>query len=185
MINPKTVTNPYRERRELEEFLLFSIVVAGKNAFVQAKKLDQLLAFSTMSPFETICYLDNNGLLESALRSVKMGQYKRITSAMRGCAYLLKPLSLRYVDLSLLESIKGIGMKTARFFAMHSRHNQWLACLDTHILKWLGDRGHDVPKTTPSGDKYLKLEKIFLGYCMAMNMSPAQLDLKIWNEAHQ
>jgi thermostable 8-oxoguanine DNA glycosylase len=87
--------------------------------------------------------------------------------------------------VELLQCVKGIGMKTARFFVMHTRAHQMYACLDTHILAWLGDKGHDVPKSTPQGKKYLELEKIFLDYCIEMDMMPADLDLKIWNERHQ
>jgi len=47
----------------------------------------------------------------------------------------------------------------------------------------LGSKGHDVPKTTPSGAKYLELEKLFLDYAKDMGMMPAALDLQIWNEA--
>lgn len=75
-------------------------------------------------------------------------------------------------------------MKTSRFFVMHTRRNATeYACLDTHILRWLGNKGHEVPKTTPSGQKYLDLEKLFLDYANDMGMMPATLDLQIWNEA--
>jgi thermostable 8-oxoguanine DNA glycosylase len=67
---------------------------------------------------------------------------------------------------------------------MHTRqHNAHYACLDTHILRWLGSKGHDVPKTTPNGQKYLDLEQLFLDYAKEMGMMPAALDLQIWNEA--
>jgi thermostable 8-oxoguanine DNA glycosylase len=92
---------------------------------------------------------------------------------------------LRSVPVNILECVKDIGMKTARFFVMHSRPNQQVACLDTHILKWLGEQGHEVPTRTPRGQKYLDLEKIFLDYCNKMGKTPAQLDLEIWNGAHE
>ena len=88
------------------------------------------------------------------------------------------------VNLHLLQCVKGVGMKTARFFFMHSLPNQNLACLDTHILKWLGEKGHEVPKQTPNGIKYLKLEQIFLQYALEAGKSPATLDLEIWNSRH-
>jgi len=185
MIDPRTVTQFDRTQAELEEFLLFSIVVAGKNAFVQAQKLHQFLAFSTTSPFETIRYLDRNGLLDSALRSVKMGQYERIGNAFRGVANFFSGESNVTMSLPLLESIKGVGMKTSRFFFMHTLPNQQYACLDTHILQWLGEKGHEVPKMTPRGQKYLWLEQAFLAYCRELNMTPADLDLQIWNSRHE
>ena len=186
MINPNEVTNFNRTQAELEEFLLFAIIVAGKGAFQQAKKLEAFLAPShpDMSPFAYIRWLDEEGKLDEALRSVKMGQYHRIGTAFRAVANFFFRTSNVTLSIRLLESVKGIGMKTARFFFMHTMPGQQLACLDTHILKWLGEKGHEVPKTTPSGQKYLDLEKIFLAYCKDMNMLPADLDLQIWNSVH-
>lgn len=192
MIDPSKVTNYNRSYEELEEFLLFSIVVAGKNAYQQAKKLDQFLSRwrkNGYSPFDAIRTMDMDGTLIDFLKQVKMGQYQRISTAFRGVAkFFRNDEGERYhpiyeVKIKHLECIKGIGMKTARFFVMHSRPDQQVACLDTHILRWLGVQGYEVPNTTPSGDKYLALEKVFLDYCNKLGMLPADLDLKIWNEA--
>ncbi len=135
--------------------------------------------------------MEMDGTLDFFLRSVKMGQYNRISSAFRGLAHFFRYDNdnmrfhpVRTVPVRILECIKGVGMKTARFFVMHTRPNQQYACLDTHILQWLGEKGHIVPKTTPQGDKYLALEKVFLDYCREMGKTPAELDLQIWNEAH-
>lgn len=188
MIDPTKITNYSRTRDELEEFLLFSIIVAGKGAFQQASKLEQFLSagMAVQHPFGHVRALDCYGKLEEALKEVKMGQYHRISTAFRGVAHFLggNEHILELVDVKLLEAIKGIGMKTARFFIMHSRPNQQLACLDTHILQWLGERGHEVPKQTPNGKKYLELEKIFLDYCRQAGKSPADMDLDIWNSKH-
>lgn len=198
MIDPSKVTNFNRTPEELEEFLLFAIVVAGKSAYQQAEKLDTFLSepakehkfFS--SPFQYVRSLDRNDLLVDKLRNVRMGQYNRIATAFRGVADFFQYHSdnvrfhpLATVPVRILESVKGIGMKTSRFFAMHSRRNNAYdyACLDTHILQWLGRKGHNVPKTTPNGQKYLDLEKLFLDYAKEMGMMPATLDLQIWNEA--
>lgn len=193
MINPSKVTNFNRTGEELEEFMLFSIVVAGKNAYQQAEKLEQLLEQGKpRTPFGWIRTMDMDTSLDYFLRSVKIGQYNRIASAFRGVAHFFKynpdndrHSPLKDIPINRLECIKGIGMKTARFFAIHSRSEQQYACLDTHILKWLGTKGHEVPKTTPQGEKYLRLETIFLNYCKQMNMTPAELDLSIWNEAQK
>lgn len=194
MIDPSKVTNFNRSPEELEEFLLFAIVVAGKPAYQQAEKLDKFIKkFSGgYSPFGVIRTMDMDGSLEEFLRQVKMGQYQRISSAFRGVARYFRHNHnterfhpLEEVKVKHLECFKGIGMKTSRFFVMHSRRNEAYdyACLDTHILRWLGSKGHDVPKTTPSGAKYLELEKLFLDYAKDMGMMPAALDLQIWNEA--
>jgi len=194
MIDPKTVTNFERTPQELEEFMLFSIVVAGKNAFVQANKLEDFLSpwrKNGYSPFAALRTMDMDGSMVEFLRSVKMGQYNRVSTAFRGLAHFFRynDDTMRYhplkeIPIKYLETFKGIGMKTARFFAMHTRPHQQYACLDTHILRWLGEKGHIVPKTTPQGDKYLALEKVFLDYCNQMGKLPAELDLAIWNEAH-
>lgn len=195
MIDPSKVTNFNRTPEELEEFLLFAIVVAGKSAYQQAEKLDKFIKKFTgggYTPFGVIRTMDMDGTLEFHLRDVKMGQYQRISSAFRGVADFFRYDSdnvrfhpLKSVPVRILESVKGIGMKTSRFFVMHSRRNNAYdyACLDTHILRWLGGKGHEVPKTTPSGAKYLELEKLFLDYANEMGMMPAALDLQIWNEA--
>lgn len=194
MIDPSKVTNFNRTPEELEEFLLFAIVVAGKSAYQQAEKLDKFLEYKGDStPFEYINWLDrlNPDYIDRMLRQVKMGQYNRIATAFRGVADFFQYHSdnvrfhpLATVPVRILESVKGIGMKTSRFFVMHSRSTAYdYACLDTHILQWLGRKGHNVPKTTPNGQKYLDLEKLFLDYAKEMGMMPATLDLQIWNEA--
>lgn len=187
MINPSKVTDFNRTSAELEEFLLFAIVVAGKSAFQQAAKLEAFLALepAPVSPFTKIFLMDKDGKLEENLRSVKMGQYNRVTTAFRAVANFFACDSRVIMSIRLLEAVKGIGMKTARFWFMHTMPNQQLACLDTHILRWLGEKGHEVPKTTPNGQKYLELEKIFLAYAKDMNILPADLDLQIWNAAQE
>lgn len=163
---------------------MFCIVVAGKNSRQQAKKLEAFLNFPSylhLSPFERIRRLDGFGLLTGELMKVKMGQYTRITNAFRQVAKLP---SLTTITLAELEQVKGIGMKTSRFFMLHSRPNQRLAVLDTHILKWLKERWvhTSVPKATPARAKYLELEKVFLDYADGRDWTPAQLDLYIWTE---
>jgi len=194
MIDPRKVTKFDRTKEELEEFLLFAIVVAGKGAFQQAAKLEAFLsqrqksedgACFVQSPFEYITDLDwKPGRLVERLREVKMGQYDRVSTAFRGVAHLF-PYPLFKTDISMLECIKGIGMKTARFFAMHTRPNVEYACLDTHILRWLSGLGYaDVPKSTPRGEKYLQLESIFLQHARHLGKTPSELDLEIWNSQH-
>lgn len=93
-----------------------------------------------------------------------------------------KDFNLKTCTLEDLESIPGIGPKTARCFLIHSRPNQQYAGLDTHVLKFLRDKGHEVPKATPTGKKYVELEKIFLKYVAESGMSVADFDLLIWND---
>ena len=65
---------------------------------------------------------------------------------------------------------------------MSSRPKARVACLDTHLLKYLAERGvRNVPKSTPSSKKqYERLERVFLSL-VPKNKTPAEFDLEIWN----
>jgi thermostable 8-oxoguanine DNA glycosylase len=185
MINPTTITNYHRTQSELEEFLLFSIMVAGKSAKQTALKLHYFLELKENgeSPFELVENLIKDDLLDTAMRSCKLGQYGRLGSAFRGIVKLRNRLHEASVDV--LESIKGIGPKTARFFVLHSREGASHAVLDTHILKWLRVHGENAPKSTPSGKKYSELEKRFIFWAGQYAMPLADIDLQIWKQYSQ
>jgi len=181
MITPTSITNYNRTEAELEEFLMFAILVAGKGAEQQAKKLDAFLSHKhEATPFEYLEYLfvGNRIMFRNAIRHHKFGQYNRIEEAFKGI--LRFKGKLKNVTIENLESIKGIGSKTARFFILHSRPNQRVAVLDTHILKYLKNMGHNVPKATPSKNKYKVIEELFIQIADGLQMSIADLDLHIW-----
>lgn len=188
MIDPFKITNFNRTEAELEEFLLFCICVAGKGAEQQAKKLSEFLFASTvigtMTPFEWINHLNKLGTwmlnhpLTRCLQIHKLGQYTRLQHAFTEVAKLK---NLNNISVEELENIKGIGPKTARFFVMHSRPNQQFAVLDTHILKYLKSHGIAAPKSTPTKNKYLQLEQIFLDIVKKSGKSVAEFDLEVWS----
>lgn len=185
MITPTTITNYNRTEAELEEFLMFAILVAGKGAEQQAKKLDQFLKIksklglpSDTTPFQYLTFLCNMQDMVTPMKVCKLGQYNRIEKAFRGILQFKD--NLKNVSVEDLESIKGIGSKTARFFILHSRPDAKVAVLDTHILKWLNEQGYNAPKATPPKKKYSELEKIFLTEAWKREMTPADLDLTIW-----
>lgn len=89
-------------------------------------------------------------------------------------------LNLKSCGVEDLEKIKGIGPKTARCFLIHSRPNQRLAGLDTHILKYLREKGIDAPLSTPPAKKYKKLEQEFIKLADNAGKSVAEFDLEIW-----
>jgi hypothetical protein len=190
MIDPRNITKYDRSADELQEFLLFAIVVAGKKSDVQAQKLDEFL--------ERICstfYINEGQLpndyfhallwlgmkrIRSHLCEVRMGQYDRITRAFWEAAHLGPDLAM--VSLRRLEEVKGIGPKTARFFLLHSRRDANCAVLDTHILKFL--RNNDVPDVPPSTPQsaviYERLEQKFLEFVAETRYTVAEYDLLIW-----
>jgi len=182
MITPTSITNYNRTEEELEEFLMFAILVAGKGAEQQAKKLEAFLDRSmhenSGKPFQHLEHLIHWGWLDLRMREFKLGQYKRIGHAF---TEILKFKGrLKTVTVEELESVKGIGSKTARFFILHSRPNQRVAVLDTHILKYLKSMGHNVPKATPSKNKYKVIEELFIRIADGLQMSIADFDLHIW-----
>lgn len=184
MIDPTKITNFDRSIEELEELLLFCIAVAGKNATTTAKNLDYLLDFgrdfSNGSPFEIIRCLSQKYDLAELIKSFGFGCYSTKSKGFIQISY--SKLDLNLCTTEDLEKIHGIGMKTSRFFVLHTRKNANVACLDTHILQWLSKHsGVKVPKQTPTRNKYLELERMFLDVSKSLKIHPADLDLKIWN----
>ena len=180
MIDPSKITNYNRTEEELEEFLLFTIMVAGKSAIQTAKKLNEFLYFADnkKSPLDTIIDRDNRSCLLYAMRMCKLGQYDRLEKAFKGIIQFKN--RLKSVSIDELESVAGIGSKTSRFFILHSRPNQQIAVLDTHILKYMASKGYKVPKSTPPKNKYGAIEEQFIQLAKDNNMSVADFDLQVW-----
>lgn len=180
MIDPKKVTQYNRTDSELQSFALFSLLVAGKNSDLTARKLSELahkLPDINDGVLTALGRMHKNDL-HNFLVVNKVGQYGRIVPAI----IQLSKLNLRECTLEDLMAIPGIGPKTARFFLLHSRPNVNVAVLDTHILKWLRSFYDDAPHTTPSGYEYIKWENL---YCLLRNsyypgMNAADADLMIW-----
>jgi len=181
MIDPRDVTKFDRTQAELEEFWLFCLTVAGKTAMTQAKLLDAFLTVNrttpTQTPFETIQELVDDDDLLTALKLSRLGQYTRLERAMRESLSL--KLSTDSVDA--FEAIPGVGSKTARFFLLHTRADQKIAVLDTHVLRHMRDLGlTEQVGTPPKGPKYAALEQMFIDLAEKNNMSIADYDLHIW-----
>ena len=193
MIDPNNVTNSYRTRAELEEFLLFCVVVAGKNADQQSRKLEQFLG--GRRPFHHVKESDQLGLLEDRLREVRLGKYTLLGKSFRA-------LSLSGVDLGAcawedLTRFPGIGIKTAKFFILHSRANQMHGVLDTHVLAWMREhwepsavRQLSVPRHSPQDPRsYRFWETVYFGMvsarlhgASAARIDWAKFDLDLWKE---
>jgi|SRR3990167_2864378 len=182
MINPQEITNYNQTKFQLEETIIFWILVAGKNAKNTAKSLDKLL--NKIDGYKNGPF---NSLKKYSLEQIKV----LLKESGIGCynyksKYIIdlinKNVDLKKCSIKELESVKGIGLKTSRCFLLHSRKNQKLSGLDVHILQHLKFLGHDVPKNTPSKSKYLELEKIIISLAEKENMSYAEYDLTIWNK---
>ena len=152
MIDPNKVTNPARSAAELEEFLLFCVVVAGKNADQQARKLERFLG--GRRPFAFIRASDGDGTLEARLRDVRLGKYTLLGRSFRELSR--SGADLRAVGWEELTRFPGIGIKSAKFFVLHSRPNEMHGVLDTHVLGWMrdhwapaGPRRATVPRHSP------------------------------------
>lgn len=189
MISPTNITNHNRSQSELEEFLLFCIMVAGKSANQTAQKLNLFLhkRENNESPLEYVDALLHEELginLEQAMRNARLGQYGRLGKAFAGIVKFQG--RLHEVSVEDLESINGIGPKTARFFLLHSRPDQRLAVLDTHLLAHMReDLGMDVPKSTPNKNKYKVLEQKLLKVIDESGKTFAEYDLDVWKSRSQ
>ena len=172
-----------RDLAELEAFFVFCCCVPGKKAELTINTLEGFLepCADTITPFEYIMILQDEYRLEEELKRHKVGQYNRIYRCLSHAAS--SGIDLETCTVEDLEAIPGIGPKTARFFVMFSRPNQRYAALDTHILAFLRDRGHQAPRQTPqNAARYKDLEQAFLSICDRENVDPTTFDYEIWKK---
>jgi len=190
MIDPYKITNYNRNQYELEEFLLFCIVVAGKTAYIQAQKLnDFLVSVNTrlcmpeyINPFQSLKSAEQHGILMEEIQKAKLGQYKKIYA---GFKYISEHnLDLRKTTTEQLELVPGVGMKSSRFFLLHSdeTYKDNIAILDTHILKFIKENiDNRAPRSTPTiRVTYKYWEDVFLYWCELNNKNVADFDLEVW-----
>lgn len=173
--------------RSKEALLLFCIAVAGKNGRQTQARVEKFLESCVCgdedySPFIYIRNLINGRNLRRELKRLRFGQYTKLVRAFT--EVIEADLDLDHCRTRELERIHGIGPKTSRFFIMRTRPAANVAALDTHILRWLRDLGHDnIPKSTPqSSMAYYRVESIFLAEAKKRRKRPAQLDAEIWDE---
>lgn len=180
MIDPFNLTNFSRTPDELEELILFGILVAGKRADIIVKKLEHFLSLAPQnSPFNKIKYMIDNKYLLKNLKIAKMGNYKITVKALKEVINL----DINNLTIEKLEKVSKIGPKTSRMIMLHSFPDQKCAVLDVHILRFMRENLKIMtPKNTPTGKKYLKLEKIFVNYAILKKRNIAELDLAIWKK---
>lgn len=183
MIDPHDITRFDRTEAELEELVLFCTAVGGKTArFIAAALAEFLCAHEGSSPFDAIRRLKRADRLGEAIRASRLGKHRRLARAF---AELTESgLDLRTCSVDELEAIHGIGPKTARFFVLHSRPDQALAVLDTHILRFMRQRGfRNIPVATPTGRRYRDIEAKFLALAAREGRDAAEFDLAIWSQS--
>ena len=189
-IDPYNITNYSRTEEELQLFLLFCIVVAGKTAYIQAEKLEQFLCSVNerlmmpkfVLPFQTIRSAEQHGILMEEIQKAKLGQYRKIYAGFKFITEY--KFDLRNTTTEQLEVIPGVGMKSSRFFLLHSdeTYNNRIAILDTHILKFIKENIDErAPKSTPTIRVTYKFwEDMFLYWCEKNNKNVAEFDLETW-----
>jgi len=195
MIDPNAVTDTARTDAQLEEFLLFCVVVAGKNADQQARKLEAFL--QGREPFALIRSL-KGAELGAQLRRVKLGKYALLTRSFRALAG--SGLDLRRCAWADLAALPGIGIKTAKFFVLHSRPGQMHGVLDTHVLAWMRGKEQrsrpgrlEIPRHSPQDPAaYAFWESLYFGLvcethhqtcgACAQPINWARVDLDLWKE---
>ena len=181
LVDPNNITKFDCTDHELQLVLLFWICAAGKKASTAARNLDRMLSygsdrFGMDEPFKIIRRFGAE--LAESMRIHGIGCYNNKSRSMLDLAD--KDFDLKKCSVSDLESVHCIGPKTARCFLIHSRKDARFAGLDTHALKYMREQGFDVPKSTPSGKKYLDLEAKFLEMADRSGKTPAEFDLDIW-----
>lgn len=187
MVDPENNTDYRLSNWDLEERILFWICAAGKNGRVAARSLQKLLIHidaDILGPIRAVYREWATGDLPGLMKFCGIGSYtsKSRSFSELSSAVILERIDLRTCTTEDLEKIHGIGMKTSRCFIIHSRPGARYAGLDTHILKYLREKGiKNVPKSTPSRKDYLRLENEFLLLADREGKSPADLDLEIWN----
>ena len=185
MIDPRHITNYNATDFQLEEIIVFCCCVAGKNAMVTSRLLDNFFEHIGVSPFglmpfEAISKFTKE-YLSDVLREIGIGCYNLKANCLLELS--ISNLNLNTCTLDDLVKIKGIGFKTANFFLLHTRKGYRSSCLDTHVLSYLRDMGHNVPKVSPqSKKKYLEIQEIFLSICDEKKVNPSDFDLQIWRE---
>jgi hypothetical protein len=191
MIDPNKITNTSRTQPELEEFLLFCVVVAGKNADQQSAKLERFLG--GRKPFAFIRSSAKAGTLDGSLKDVKLGKYSLLGRSFRDLAH--SGTNLATCTWQELTAFPGIGIKTSKFFILHSRAEQMHGVLDTHVLAWMAEHWSgaglgrlEVPRHSPQNPKaYGFWETVYFGMVSARHhgtggVNWAQFDLDLWRE---
>lgn len=177
MIDPTNNITIYdRTDDELEEFLIFSIMVAGKTAYKVAEGVNEM--FRGQHPFPHIRYLAEMDELADTLHRHKLTPHNQRAKYLLAAAK--SKLDLRTCSVYDLVKLPGIQWKTANFFLTHSREGYEFPVIDTHILKFLKSYGFEVPVAPPKSEKkYRELAGLFL-LLTPSDKTVAEFDFEVW-----
>jgi thermostable 8-oxoguanine DNA glycosylase len=166
---------------DLEWRLLYSVIVAGKSAQFAERVMNRLMDRDDQydGPFGLLRRLITENRLPQTLQAVRCGNYTKTERAFS--AIVEADLDLERCSAEDLEQIPGIGPKTSRWFLLWTRPGIRHAALDVHVLRWLRDQGYEAPRTTPTGERYRKLEDAFLEEADSRGLTPRELDHWIWS----
>jgi len=185
VIDPNNIVKSDYTDEQLQELLIFTICVAGKKAATIAPRVYELFQWmkkrtGSDTPLNHPARLPLD--LWGDLMNFGIGCYRMKARAILEVAHMIcyDNFDLKSCTVEELEEVYGIGPKSAKAFVMWSRPHESHAILDTHILKWLKEQGIDnVPKSTPTGKNYARLEQEFLNR-VPDGMTAAEFDLQIW-----
>jgi hypothetical protein len=173
---------PKLSRAQLEEWILFGIMVAGKSADPTWVKLNAFFADPYFggrgAPFYRVKKAIAESQLLKLLKKHKTGKYTLLDKGFREAVNL----DLDHVSVDSLEQIHGIGMKTARMIMLYYIPGLDIVPLDTHILKYLRNTmGLNAPKATSGSRKqYLELEAAFIAEAKRQGKTTRDLDTEVW-----
>lgn len=167
---------------ELQRRLIYACIVAGKSANFAKQKMQKLFPKNDECPFDDLLIWKEDGTLENRLMKARTGNYQKLQHIFG--TLVISSFDLATCSVDDLETIKGIGPKTSRFFVLWTRPGARYAALDVHILRWLREQGYKAPKNTPSSKKrYAELEAAFLAEADKLGLTPGELDAQIWSKS--
>jgi len=134
--------------------LLYGLIVAGKSADFTDKALTRFLSY----------------VMEWCRMNVS------ILSARWLPFQMLSRMSPEAIDDALRKAKTGNYTKMRK--AIHDII--YVPNLDVHVLRWMGKQGYTVPRQTPSGKLYAKIEELFIAEAKKRGKTARQLDMEIW-----
>ena len=194
MIDPLNVTNAARTPAELGGVSPLLHCRRGQESLWISRRSNSSGVLGGCKPFAFIRASDREGKLEARLRAAKLGKYSLLGRGFRQLAS--SGIDLARCTWEDLTAFPGIGIKTAKFFILHSRSRQMHGVLDTHVLGWMrehwarpGRRPSGVPTHSPQdAEAYRFWEHVYFGMVTVRHhrdgrtVDWARFDLDLWKE---